>query len=78
MRKGLTPDHLVVVLLPDSGSRYLSKFYDDNWMKENSFLETEWSETPLNEILAVKPLQDLISVHVDDRITDVIASAERT
>jgi cystathionine beta-synthase len=28
----------VVVLLPDSGSRYLSKVFDDVWMRENGFL----------------------------------------
>jgi len=27
------------VVLPDSGSRYLSKVFDDNWMRENGFLE---------------------------------------
>ncbi len=27
----------VVVVLPDSGSRYLSKFYNDQWMKESGF-----------------------------------------
>lgn len=71
--QGLTPERLVVVILPDSGSRYLSKFYDDKWMKENSFLETEWSQSPLNEVLAIKPMQELISVRVNDRMTDVIA-----
>ncbi len=35
----LTEEDLVVVLLPDSGSRYLSKIFDDNWMRENGFLE---------------------------------------
>jgi cystathionine beta-synthase len=35
----LTEDDIVVVLLPDSGSRYLSKLFDDNWMRENGFLE---------------------------------------
>lgn len=35
----LTEDDLVVVLLPDSGSRYLSKLFDDAWMRENGFLE---------------------------------------
>ncbi len=30
------PAHMVVVL-PDSGSRYLSKMYNDNWLKENAF-----------------------------------------
>ena len=27
----------VVAILPDSGSRYLSKFYNDEWMKEHGF-----------------------------------------
>jgi cystathionine beta-synthase len=36
---GLAEDDVVVVLLPDSGSRYLSKVFDDNWMRENGFLE---------------------------------------
>jgi cystathionine beta-synthase len=35
----LGEDDIVVVLLPDSGSRYLSKVFDDNWMRENGFLE---------------------------------------
>ncbi len=29
----------IVVILPDSGSRYLSKIFNDDWMKENGFLE---------------------------------------
>ena len=28
---------VVVVVLPDSGSRYISKFYSDEWMKDNGF-----------------------------------------
>ena len=35
----LTEEDIVVVLLPDSGSRYLSKIFDDAWMRENGFLE---------------------------------------
>ena len=31
-------DANIVTVLPDSGSRYLSKFYNDDWMKENGFL----------------------------------------
>ncbi len=34
----------IVVILPDSGSRYLSKFYNDQWMKENDFMEEEKSK----------------------------------
>ncbi len=29
----------IVAVLQDSGARYLSKVYNDNWMKENGFLE---------------------------------------
>lgn len=32
---------VMVVLLPDSGERYLSKIYNDDWMKENRFLVPE-------------------------------------
>jgi cystathionine beta-synthase len=33
----LTEPANMVVVLPDSGSRYLSKMYNDNWMKDNDF-----------------------------------------
>ncbi len=36
--KDLDENSLVVVLLPDSGRNYLSKFYDDEWMKKEGFL----------------------------------------
>ena len=32
---------VVVVLLPDTGERYLSKIYNDDWMRENGFLVPE-------------------------------------
>jgi cystathionine beta-synthase len=70
----LTSDHLLVVLLPDSGSRYLSKFYDDKWMRENGFMAADWCEASLKEILTVKPVQGLITAHENDRMPDVIAA----
>lgn len=75
--KDLSPNRLVVVILPDSGSRYLSKFYDDKWMRENGFLETAWSEATLREVLEAKPVQGLITAYVDDRMTEVIALMRR-
>jgi cystathionine beta-synthase len=29
----------IVVVLPDSGSRYITKFYSDEWMKDNGFVD---------------------------------------
>jgi cystathionine beta-synthase len=66
-------DRLVVVILPDAGSRYLSKLYDDKWMRENGFLDPDWSETSLSDVLAAKPAANLITARLDDRVTDVIA-----
>lgn len=37
--ESLSETDVVVVIIPDSGTRYLSKIYNDNWMKENQFLE---------------------------------------
>ena len=37
----LTADHMVVVFLPDSGDRYLSKIYNDDWMRRHQYWETE-------------------------------------
>ena len=36
--RALPADKTVVVILPDSGSRYLSKVFNDDWMRENRFL----------------------------------------
>jgi cystathionine beta-synthase len=36
----------IVVILPDSGSRYMSKVYNDEWMRANGFLEEEEKASP--------------------------------
>ena len=38
--KKLTEKDYMVVLLPDTGMRYLSKIYNDEWMKEHQYTET--------------------------------------
>lgn len=35
----LKKDEMMVVVLPDSGTRYISKVYNDEWMKEQGFLD---------------------------------------
>lgn len=37
--RGLGPDDVVVVLLPDHGRGYLSKIYDDDWMRAHGFAD---------------------------------------
>ncbi|MDZ7773433.1 MAG: cysteine synthase family protein [Balneolaceae bacterium] len=37
-REGLSEDDVMVIILPDSGTRYVSKIYNDEWMREHGFL----------------------------------------
>ncbi|MCK6539231.1 MAG: pyridoxal-phosphate dependent enzyme [Anaerolineales bacterium] len=69
----LTPDRLAVVILPDSGSRYLSKFYDDKWMREFGFLSMEFGETALGDLLIAKPDKTLYMAKLGDSIRKVVA-----
>lgn len=34
-------EDLMVIILPDSGTRYVSKIFNDDWMKEHGFLDTD-------------------------------------
>ena len=72
----LGPDARVIVLLPDSGSRYLSKIFNDDWMRENGYLGHLGGmrcEASAAEILKAKPRQELITVSIGDTMTRVIA-----
>jgi cystathionine beta-synthase len=41
MAAHIDADKNIVVILPDSGDRYLSKFYNNEWMRKKGFLEEE-------------------------------------
>ena len=68
----LAGDRLPVVILPDSGSRYLSKFYDDKWMREFGFLSMEFGEMSLGDLLIAKPNKTLLTATLGDSIRKVV------
>ena len=70
----LNGNRLPVVLLPDSGSRYLSKFYDDKWMRESGFLSMEFGETSLGDLLIAKQDKVLYTATIGDSIRKVVAA----
>ncbi|HEY8799863.1 MAG TPA: pyridoxal-phosphate dependent enzyme, partial [Candidatus Limnocylindrales bacterium] len=45
-------DKVIVVLLPDGGRNYLSKLYNDEWMRVNGLLATTGAVTRVAELLA--------------------------
>jgi cystathionine beta-synthase len=62
----------IVVLLPDSASKYLSKVFNDEWMREHGFLDDPKLGT-VRELLQSKPRGTVITAGPSDRVKDVIA-----
>jgi len=61
----------IVILLPDSAQKYLSKIFDDNWMRQNGFLEPEPIGT-VADLLAVKGPGSVITTSASDKVREVI------
>lgn len=70
----LSGERIVVVLFPDSGSRYLSKFFDNKWMRENGFLELEFGEVTLGDLLLSKQNKQLYAAALGDPMRKVMAT----
>jgi len=69
----LSEEDIAVIILPDSGSRYLSKVFDDDWLRENGFLERSWVEILAGDIQAAKGDGQVYTAKSTDRVQDVIA-----
>lgn len=63
------PDDKVVVLFHDHGSRYVAKFFNDDWMRERGFLDIKPSVA--TDVLS-KTNNSLITVNSDDTLQDVV------
>lgn len=50
-KENLKKDDVMVILLPDHGTRYLAKVYNDNWMKDHGFLETRMFAATARDII---------------------------
>ena len=54
LKEHFSPEDVVVVLFHDSGSRYVGKMFNDDWMRERGFLDEE-----------ITKAEDLIKEHID-------------
>ncbi len=68
------PDALVVVLLPDSGRGYLSKIYNDDWMRENGFLSRFNAPTRMAELVNERKgdVPKVVAISVDETVEHAI------
>ncbi|MHB0965679.1 MAG: cystathionine beta-synthase [Bellilinea sp.] len=69
---GLKPDQIAVVILPDTGNRYLSKLFDDNWMRENGYLPASRSEDTVAALIDFSSKGPVITATSGERITAVV------
>jgi len=62
----------VVCVLPDSGTRYLSKVFSDEWMRDNGFLEPVGALGTVGEILDSRRQPEVITAAATDTVIQVI------
>jgi cystathionine beta-synthase len=62
----------IVILLPDGASKYLSKVFNDEWMKQNGFLDEPDPLGLVADVLARAGTRTLITAHRGEPIRKVI------
>lgn len=79
----LTPRDVVVVLLPDTGRGYLSKQFNDTWMRENNMLVMSENEQPtLRDVLTYRRTHSgtmpmVVGVAPDDSVAEAVELLRR-
>jgi cystathionine beta-synthase len=71
-REHLTKNDVMVILLPDHGTRYLNKVYNDQWMKDHGFLEERSFSTAREIIVGRNGKNSLYTISKSSRIGDAI------
>lgn len=59
LKDKLTKNDVVVIIFHDHGSRYVGKIYNDDWMRERGFLDTEMR---VRDLITQKEVKEFISV----------------
>jgi cystathionine beta-synthase len=72
--QGLSPDDIVVVLLPDSGRGYLSKVFNDDWLAHYGFLPESGESQSVGDVLRSKggSIPTLVHTHPNETLAEAI------
>ncbi|MGB3850817.1 MAG: pyridoxal-phosphate dependent enzyme, partial [Tunicatimonas sp.] len=71
-RKHLKKEHVMVILLPDHGTRYLGKIYNDSWMKDHGYLEKREYATVQDILKDRNGSSELVTVSQSTPIVEAI------
>jgi len=73
-------DSVVVVVLPDGGRSYLSKLYDDEWMRKNGLMGSGAGRERVHAVLAVRhhgpERPPVVLARTTDRVATVIETLQ--
>tara|TARA_R110002124_G_scaffold285907_3_gene465265 strand:- start:9584 stop:10951 length:1368 start_codon:yes stop_codon:yes gene_type:complete len=72
-KENLKKGDVMVILLPDHGTRYLGKVYNDDWMRNHGFLEDKAFGTARDIVNLRTEGYQLVVVNKNDKIKDAIA-----
>jgi cystathionine beta-synthase len=67
----------IVVIMCDSASRYLSKIFNDDWMRENGFLGKEVDTGTVADLLSSKSSGPVLTASPETPVLDVVATMKR-
>jgi cystathionine beta-synthase len=76
-RSQISPSDVVVVLLPDSGFRYLSKTYNDEWMRRNGFLTDRPGITAADVLAARRRAEPVVAVGPEATLAEAVGAMMR-
>jgi cystathionine beta-synthase len=76
-KDNLKKDDVMVILLPDHGTRYLAKVYNDQWMKDHGFTESRGFQTARDIIHERNGENSLHTVEKRSRVSDAIVVMNR-
>ena len=73
MQKLLKRRKNIVVILPDSGNRYLSEAFNDSWMRENGLLDSPLYTDAVSDLLSAMTITDeVVTASHTDTVEQVI------
>jgi cystathionine beta-synthase (EC 4.2.1.22) len=70
--KNLDESAMIVTIIPDHGSRYLSKLYNDTWMKDNQYIEPRFKMTASNIVNGKSAGSKLLYVSPSTSMTEAV------
>ena len=72
------PSH-ILVMFPDNGRAYMSKAYNEEWLKESGLLPSTLKETQVRDLIEkCKNLSTMISVDVSSSVKEVVTKMKDT